>query len=413
MTLLERIEGGVNKAGTASTWRPLGISPPSRACEQAVGTLDWSLPSLSDSASALRTLTERLSGVAIELATELPKATESLQEVSPELASVVGILDERFSHLDTVVTELARLIEAVVGTIPGHAARPARRRTDRVPATNRQLTTTRRNPWVTTIRRPRSPSVQATSVPIHDIGTAIYLSPDVFGWAAEWGWSNPFAFYFAGRGGMLGDVGADVVASAFGWFDPTRCSAMYTEGVGVAGATARRRGWPRRMRSGARSTSPTSTGWTTSSPSPRSWSTGSKARPSRSSSGGGSRPLRIAAGRAAQLMQILREWRGGLHLVATTAVGLSPLEAILTNEGEGQAKFFGWSEPFPDVAAIKAKHDEAEEITDRLCAPALAGRSTRRSTPPSRPAVHGPARRHAVAPRPGSPGGRPNPDGLE
>ena len=78
------------------------------------------------------------------------------------------------------------------------------------------------------------------------------------------------------------------------------------------------------------------------------------------------------AGRVAQLMQILREWRGGLHLVATTAVGLSPLEAILTNEGPGQAKFFGWSEPFPDFTAIKAKHDEAEEMTDRLCASALA-----------------------------------------
>jgi hypothetical protein len=78
-----------------------------------------------------------------------------------------------------------------------------------------------------------------------------------------------------------------------------------------------------------------------------------------------------AAGRAAQLMQILREWRGGLHLVATTAVGLSPLEAILTNEGPGQAKFFGWSEPFPDCAAIKAKHDEAEKMTDELCATGL------------------------------------------
>ena len=72
-------------------------------------------------------------------------------------------------------------------------------------------------------------------------------------------------------------------------------------------------------------------------------------------------------------MQMLREWRGGLHLVATTARRPHPLEAILTNEGEGQAKFFGWSEPFPDVAAIKAKHDEAEEMTDRLCAPTLAG----------------------------------------
>ena len=87
-------------------------------------------------------------------------------------------------------------------------------------------------------------------------------------------------------------------------------------------------------------------------------------------------------------MQILREWRGGIHLVATTAVGLSPLEAILTNEGPGQAKFFGWSEPFPDFAALKQRHDEAEEITDRLCASALAEAldetaSTRTSRPGS------------------------------
>jgi hypothetical protein len=215
--------------------------------------------------------------------------------------------------------------------------------------------------------------VTATSVPIHDIGTAIYLSPDVFGWAADWGWSNPFAFYFAGRGGMLGDVGADVVTSAAGWFAPDAVAAMYTEGAGVAGATeAASRMAEAHSKWGQKhfadvdgieditavteelvdglegSALPLFVGWRDAA------------------------RCETAAGRAAQLMQILREWRGGLHLVATTAVGLSPLEAILTNEGQGQAKFFGWSEPFADVGAIKAKHDEAEEITDRLCATALA-----------------------------------------
>src|ERR1700728_3573154 len=53
--------------------------------------------------------------------------------------------------------------------------------------------------------------VQATSVPIHDIGTAAYLSPDIAGWAADWGWSNPFAFYFAGR---RGPRAADVLGAA-------------------------------------------------------------------------------------------------------------------------------------------------------------------------------------------------------
>ena len=215
--------------------------------------------------------------------------------------------------------------------------------------------------------------VKATSVPVHDIGTSAYLSPDIAGWAAEWGWPNPFAFYFAGRGGMLGDVSADVVISAFGWFEPNAVRAMYSEGIGVAGAThaatrmAEAHGrWGEKYYGDVEgleeivavteelvnglegSALPLFVGWRDA---PRSDS---------------------SAGRAAQLMQILREWRGGIHLVATTAVGLSPLEAILTNEGPGQAKFFGWQEPFPDFGPIKERHLEAEDITDRLCASALA-----------------------------------------
>ena len=215
--------------------------------------------------------------------------------------------------------------------------------------------------------------VRTTSVPIHDIGTSAYLSADIAGWAAEWGWPNPFAFYFAGRGGMLGEVGPEVVTSAFGWFEPKAVHAMYSEGVAVAGAvTAATRMAEAHGRWGEKhygdvegleaivsvteelvdglegSAIPLFVGWRDA---PRSES---------------------AAGRAAQLMQILREWRGGIHLVATTAVGLSPLEAVLTNEGPGQAKFFGWPEPFPDFGPIKQRHDEAEGITDRLCSSALA-----------------------------------------
>ena len=215
--------------------------------------------------------------------------------------------------------------------------------------------------------------VRSTSVPIHDIGTAAYLSQDVFGWAAEWGWTNPFAFYFAGRGGMLGEVSAEVVTSAFGWFEPNAVEAMFTEGAARAGAPAAAARmaeahdlWGQKhfaevegvdeivdvteeLVDGLEGSGiPIFVGWRDAE------------------------RAESAAGRAAQLMQILREWRGGLHLVSTTAVGLGPLEAILTNEGPGQAKFFGWPEPFPDCEAIKSKHDEAEAMTDRLCAAGLA-----------------------------------------
>jgi hypothetical protein len=215
--------------------------------------------------------------------------------------------------------------------------------------------------------------VQTTSEPIHDIGTAIYLSPDVFGWAGEWGWTNPFAFYFAGRGGMLGDASHDVVCAAFGWFEPGAVKSMYEEGAAVAGSTAAAERmaeatdkWGQKylaevdglddivtvtetMVDGLEGSAlPLFVGW--------------RAAPRASN----------AAGRAAQLMQILREWRGGVHLVATTSVGLSPVQAILTNEGEGQAKFFGWSEPFPAYEAHSHQHQEAEDLTDQLCATSLA-----------------------------------------
>jgi len=209
--------------------------------------------------------------------------------------------------------------------------------------------------------------IQSTSVPIHDIGTAIYLSPDVFGWAGEWGWSNPFAFYFAGRGGMLGDVSAEVVCAAFGWFEPTAVRTFFDEGAAVASPKVA----AQRMAEAHARWGRTHLGDVAGLP-------GMVAVTETVVDGleGSGLPLfagwRAApradddAGRIAQLMQILREWRGGLHLVATTAAGLSPMEAILTNEGEGQAKFFGWSAPFPDCASLLPAHAEAEAMTDQL-----------------------------------------------
>ena len=119
MPLLERIDGGVNRAGSGIDLAALGISTAVSGLETTVATLDASLPSLSESASVLRSLAEGLSMVATELANELPKATRSLQELSPELGAIVGLLDDRFAHLDGVVTDMGRLMEAAVGTIPG------------------------------------------------------------------------------------------------------------------------------------------------------------------------------------------------------------------------------------------------------------------------------------------------------
>jgi hypothetical protein len=195
------------------------------------------------------------------------------------------------------------------------------------------------------------------------------LHPDTMARAQENGYDNPFAFYFAGRGGVLGDVDAEVVYAAFGWFSPSILRPMWEEGTAVHGAreAAARYGaacaaWGRDHLAevaglgrfseladrvvGAAETSgrPLFAGWL--------------------------REARVddSAGRAAQLVHVMREWRGANHLVATTAAGLGPLEAILGLDGEGQARFFGWPEPFPEVTdELRARRREAEDLTDRLC----------------------------------------------
>ncbi len=214
---------------------------------------------------------------------------------------------------------------------------------------------------------------QATSKAIHDLGSAFMLHKETMARAGENGYENPFAFYFAGRGGVLGDVDAQVVYSAFGWFAPSVVRAMWDAGVAVHGAReaaaryfAACADWGRDHLAGVdglerfgdlaeRVVSAAET-------SGRSLFAGWKVQP------------RVAdgPGRAMQLVHVMREWRGSNHLVGTTAAGLSPLEAILGQDGEDQARFFGWPEPFPAVTEdVKRRRVEAEGITDRLCAPAF------------------------------------------
>ena len=59
MPLLEQIDGGMNTAGTGFDLAALGISTAASGLEQAVGILNASLPLFSESASAMRAVTER------------------------------------------------------------------------------------------------------------------------------------------------------------------------------------------------------------------------------------------------------------------------------------------------------------------------------------------------------------------
>lgn len=74
--------------------------------------------------------------------------------------------------------------------------------------------------------------------------------------------------------------------------------------------------------------------------------------------------------RTFQLCQTMRELRFGRHSVAVEAVGMGPLEAILSGPaGEWNAEFFGWPRPYPDVSGLGESREEIEALTDRLHAP--------------------------------------------
>ncbi|MFI6477289.1 hypothetical protein ACIBH1_05110 [Nonomuraea sp. NPDC050663] len=89
-----------------------------------------------------------------------------------------------------------------------------------------------------------------------------------------------------------------------------------------------------------------------------------------------------APARAAQLLHVVRELRGGLHTAAVIASGLTPLEATLSADhsgtpfgnstGEMMAKFFEWPEPYPTITPeVLERRREVEERTDDLMAPSF------------------------------------------
>ncbi|GAB3429079.1 SCO6745 family protein [Actinophytocola sediminis] len=212
-------------------------------------------------------------------------------------------------------------------------------------------------------------TVQAADHVIHDVGSTWMLHSETVARGVAHGYDKPLPFYFAGRGGVLGDVDADVVVAAMGWWHPGMVRKMWDRGVAVAGA-----------REAARRYFAACAAWGEdhlADFAPAARAAELTGRVVAAAEGAGlplfagwrAEPLaQSAPARLLQLLHVMREWRGSVHLVATTAAGLGPLEAILTNEGEQQARFFGWRDDLPDCTHLKDRHVVAEENTDRLVA---------------------------------------------
>jgi hypothetical protein len=201
-----------------------------------------------------------------------------------------------------------------------------------------------------------------------ELGGAAAHDPKTMRRARQLGLTG-WAFYVAGRGGALGDVRSDTVAAAMAFIAPEAVRSGWDAARKVApppeiaahslaeccrwGAENLESfyGLPRLIELAERVVVEAQTG---GMPLFAAW----RAMPI---------PDDSLGARAAVLLHLLREQRGGAHVLAVRASGLTPLEAIIAGpDGEAGATAFGWQPPYPPLGTLIRRRTWAEALTDRI-----------------------------------------------
>jgi hypothetical protein len=206
---------------------------------------------------------------------------------------------------------------------------------------------------------------------INNTGWAYYFAPETQAKGAELGLDG-LEFYVIGRGGPLGDCDGLAVAAAFGYFNPaTIVKAWNSAKAKVAPRAAGKIhleccanfGRAKLAEIPGLAEFVIAADAVNEAANPDGLALYAAIR---------SEPLATdTAGRAMQLVSVLREFRGSAHLLAVRAVGLDSKTAHFVKR-PNDIKMFGWSDA--DAPHIdEAEHRmmlEAENLTDRLVAPA-------------------------------------------
>lgn len=213
-------------------------------------------------------------------------------------------------------------------------------------------------------------TASATAEPVSGIAARFMTEAACYERGAELGFEG-VDFYVAGRGGVLGDVDADQIISAFVYFAPDMIRAAWERGRAVMPPDQAARefaavahAWGRehldddlepgrvaelcgRVADAATiACAPLFAGWR------------------RLDEPDDPRELAI------HRLNGLRELRGARHAAAIVSTGLQPVEALAVRTPH-MGPIFGWEE-LPDVSSRQDPWNQAEEATDRALAPAFA-----------------------------------------
>lgn len=198
------------------------------------------------------------------------------------------------------------------------------------------------------------------------LGAAFYFIKPTVAAGKERGLDG-FRFYFLGRGGVLGDVEAPVIQSAFGYFEPNLLAKMWTSAKEVL---------PPREAAKLYLGCAHDFGRANFADVDRLDAFCAAAEkviaavdpaglPLYAGVAGEPRPDDLPA-RAMHDIVVLREYRGSVHLLAVVASGLEPSIAHLIRRPDDWTTF-GYPEDKPEVTDDhRAKLAAADELTDRL-----------------------------------------------
>lgn len=185
---------------------------------------------------------------------------------------------------------------------------------------------------------------------------------------------DPLQLYVLGRGGVFGDAEAVVVHSALGYFAPSMVTALWESAKAIVPPRQGTRAYLECCQAfGRRHLSAIAgldefcraaqTVLAAASPIGLPMFAGSAAEPLASD----------APARAMQLVTVLREFRGGTHLLAVVACGLDPKVAHYASRPD---VFFNFGYSEDDVPVVtdedRARFRAADDLTERLMVPAFS-----------------------------------------
>jgi hypothetical protein len=208
---------------------------------------------------------------------------------------------------------------------------------------------------------------------ISELGGLFYFAEEALACGASLG-LTPIELYFLGRGGVLGDAEPAAIHATFGYFKESEVERIWEAARAVTGPRAGALAYSACCRDFGRHHLADVDGLDAFCLAAEAVATA--ASPTALPLFAGAARLPLAPdppGRAMQLVTLLREFRGGSHLLAVASVGLDPKVAHYLSRPDVFFNF-GWDEE--DVPRVtdddRARVSAADELTDRLMLPAFS-----------------------------------------